>query len=546
MKFILRYRSLLFVLIALCAQLAIFFILSHRADAITPPGRVHALYNLDLYYPDFIRQSKMGSWSIFDAHTTLPTPNIYSYIFFVLAGKVAALANIDPVLMYQITRVTGGIAVFLATYWLITLLLPSSLHIVAILFTLIIDTGPQWASLFRVPMWQWTPAMPEQAIIARHFFGFPHHLWGEAMGLALICMILRAIKKPTAFSLISILVLGLLGTSTSPPYFVILTLGLLCPWLLYGLVTKTLKKTAIPVLLAIGAIVAAGLWIKFEFAKGPPWDAFVAVERSWWTTSSILIPFVQSFGIYYPFVILLFILLPFGWKKWPETIQRAVFLTTCWCFLSVPMILLSSYPWFPIINGRIASDLSPVPIGILATIGIYAWQRSSHVFRLPKGLIQTLLFLITGLSFILSSSYIQRYMQEQDALVYQNYQSWTIYMTKNLWNGMMALKGVPAYSNVMVLPSMGEVLPAYFPLRVYSATPHSFSYWAGRRYQSYRFYTGEMNPDELKFLAENNISYVFYGPEEQAGTTTKTFYPDILEVMYKNPDVTIFTIRKKP
>lgn len=524
------------VLLAICIQLSVYGFLSYRAHALTPPGRVYTMSDLDYYYPDFIRQSKLGAWSIFDPHTTLPTPKIYSYIFFVLAGKVAALANIDPVAMYELLRITGGIALYLATYWFITILLPESVHLLAILFTMIIDTGPLWKNVITLPVWIWGAAMPGQALVARHF-GFPHHLWGEAMGLLLVCMILRHIKTPTVGGLAIIFLLGTLGTLTSPPYFVILMLCLFIPWLFYAAITKKLSKTFPPLCSAIFAITLAGVWTKFELAKGPPWDAFVQVERGWWSTKTILTQFIQSFGFYYPFVAILALLIPVRWKSWPDQIRQIVFLAFCWALLPVVLIFFSEFRFFPIVNGRIASDLSPVPIGILAALGVaYATSHS-------KILVKILLIFVLCISFISSLSYIKHAMGDQEKKLTPQFGFWYTYPTINLWQGIMAMKAVPPYSNVLILPSIGELMPAYVPVRVYAATPHGFLDWWVRRGESHQFYTGEMSKDRLyAFLKENTISYVFYGPEEQAATTTTLLYPDILEIIYINPEVTIFKV----
>jgi len=46
------------------------------------------------------RQAMLGSNHTHTLSTTLPTPNIYSYLF-LLAGKNRALSHIDPVVMYE-------------------------------------------------------------------------------------------------------------------------------------------------------------------------------------------------------------------------------------------------------------------------------------------------------------------------------------------------------------------------------------------------------------------------------------------------------------
>lgn len=542
MKPLIKNRSLLFLLFVMCVQLALYMFLSNRAEWLTPPGHVHTIA-LDTFYPDIMRQSILGRWAVIDDHTTLPAPAVPAYFFFILAGKVAALLNIDPVNMYELLRITGAVLVFAATYMLIIELLPPALHILAIVFTLVIDTGPLWSNMLATTIAQWAAASPLQFIITRHF-GLPHHLWAEAMGLMLIYITLRAVTTPSLFKFMAIILLGFIGTVSLPSYFVILTACVFAPWLLYALMTKTVKRTFPPVILAVCMVLAAGLWIKYEFDKGPPWNTFTAVEKSWWTTDFVLIPFIQSFTFFYPFVAALLVLVPASWSRWSKQIRLSIILTAGWSFLPVALIYLSQAPWFPVANGRIACDVSPVPIGILSTIGVYAlWQKIRHIPR-AKTAARLLIVLFITISLFFSVLYFRQYMITQDKVVSGEDYSWTLYPTRDLWNGVMALKKVPAFSHVMVNPHVGDLIIGYLPLRVYQTALSHPPDWYARRGLSYQFYTGKMELNDLRELFRTNaISYVFYGPEEKHSTLTTTFYPDILEVIYQNPEVTIYKVK---
>ena len=87
-------------LVILFSQLGMYLVQFNHANSITPAGHVHTMIGTDSYYPDVIRQGKMGAWKHTYSLTTKPTPPIYTYVFFILAGKVAALLHIDPVVMY--------------------------------------------------------------------------------------------------------------------------------------------------------------------------------------------------------------------------------------------------------------------------------------------------------------------------------------------------------------------------------------------------------------------------------------------------------------
>ncbi|MBI5614390.1 hypothetical protein HY947_05675 [Candidatus Gottesmanbacteria bacterium] len=542
MSLLSRHRTIIFVLLALTIQLSVYFFLARHESSITPPNHVHTLHPLDLYYPAIIRESKLGAWTITDPYTTLPTPAIHAYVFFILAGKIAALFRIDPIAMYELSRILGGVFLFIAIYWCMTKLLPKSLHIIALLFALAVDTGPVWTDIVSKPMMQWSAAMSGETLTERAF-GLPHHTIGEALGLIVLTLIIRTIKTPTVLLLAVIFLLSFTGTSFAPPYFIILATCLYLPWLLYALATKSIKKTFPPILFSFAGIVLAGLWIKFEFSKGTPWSDYVAVEKAWWPMREVFLKFIQSFSLYYPFVLLLIIFTPHSLKKWPKAIRQTLFLVSCWSILPFGLIVLSALSFFPIANGRIASDVSQVPMSFLATFGVYALWQTIKPFRHAKKFLMTILLLWTGFSLLLSTSYIKRSLEEHIRSRDKEDFGWTLYPTTYLWDGIMALREVPLYSHVMVLPHVGALLPTYFPVHVYSGPPYSYTDWWKKRYTSHRFYTGQMSGSEVDaFLAKNAISYVFYGPEEVMATKTSLFYPDRLEIQYQNPEVTIFKV----
>ncbi|MEK7591817.1 MAG: hypothetical protein AAB508_00305 [Patescibacteria group bacterium] len=543
MAFLSRHRIILFVLLALAIQLTVYFFLIRHEDTITPQGHVHTMHPLDLYYPAIIRQSKLGSWTITDPYTTLPTPAIHAYVFFILAGKIAALFQIDPVMMYEFTRIFGGVFLIFSIYWSVTRLLPKSLHLLTLIFALFIDTGPAWADILSKPLAHWSAAMPGASIISRSF-ALPHHSVSQALGLILLCFIVRAIKSPTARLYPVIGILAFTGTSFAPPFFVILLTCLFIPWLSFSYITKTIKNTLPTIFFASAGIILAGLWIKFEFAKGPPWSDYVSVEKSWWPMREIFVQFIQSFSLYYPFIILLFIFAPFTIKVWPKAMRRILFLIGSWSLLPFGLIVLSAFPWFPIANGRIASDVSQIPMSILSALGVYTLWQTVKTFRYAKNILMTMLFLFLGFSFLLTTSYMKRTLEDHIRFRDKEDFGWIMYPTNKLWDGIMALRDVPSGSNIMVLPHVGQLLPTYFPVHVYAGPPYSYVNWWKRRDMSHKFYTGKMSKDEVdRFLSENNISYIFYGPEEVMATKTSLFYPDKLEIQYQNPEVTIFKVQ---
>ena len=287
-----NHRTILIFISLLITQLCLFLFLTLRPFWITPPGRIYIGLGTDSLAVNLIRQSKDGGFRMTNAFTTTPTPPTIGNLFYILIGKIAYVTNIDPVLIYQMTRIIGGMALFGATYWFITLLLPASLHLVALLFTLIVETGPLSTDFLVKPLNLWTPAWATQTMLMRNF-GPPLLVWAQVFALALLCFILLSIRKPKIIYIPYILLLGFMATVTLPSYGVTLVVCLLVPWLMYAVITKRVQKTLPPIFLAIIVIVASAVWINTVFAHSSLWDLFAREEQSWLPSGPIFISFIQ-------------------------------------------------------------------------------------------------------------------------------------------------------------------------------------------------------------------------------------------------------------
>jgi hypothetical protein len=535
---IFRNKKTLLVIfsIIVLVQLMLFLYFTKRADRITPPGHLHIVADEHSYYVGVILQSKLGAWAHTYSYTTLPSQKIYTYLLFIAAGKVAAIFNIDPVQMYTLVRITGAIAMLGSIYWLITLIIPVSLRIPAILLTMVFETGPMWDGT-------WTTSYFIPPLLGRHFY-LAHHLWGAALGFSLLCWIIKSLKKPKRYDPVVIAFLSVTAPLANPTFSSIILVSVLGPWMVLSLGIHKLRRAVVPLGTAIAGIIIIGVFTLSQFSSGAPWNTVTTTEKNWWTTTQILIPFFLSYSLYVPFIVLLLILVPLSWKRWTGHMQLIFLLALSWCTVPVLLIWLASFPWVPFINGRIATDLTMVPYGILSTFVFYAAWRTDTFHRRILSLVRGLFLLVMCISLSISVLYFRQMLDNQDQAVKNKGNSWVEYPKQDLWKGIMALNKVPAWSHILVNPRVADVLPVYLPLRVYQGSTSEGTDWAVRRSLSYEFYTGMMPEDRLTtFLKNNAIDYVFYGPEEKYATRTTDFYPDILETIYTNPEVTIFKVK---
>ncbi len=521
---------LLFIL-----QLVAWMYITHRPYSVAPPDNTYTVLGKNFYYPSMIYQGKDGAWGVMDTHTTRPTPRVYVEVFFIGLGKVAALFNITPVHMYLISQMIGGLILFAASYWIIHLFVPKSARMFAIVFALGIETGPLLTAL-SVPFANWEPSFPSHVLVERHF-GLPHHTWGEALGLLYLSVLYLTVKHPTPLRIVAMVFLAILATTVLPPYMVTLLLSVCAIWGVWGLATKTLRKLIPPFILSAIAVGAAGVFIRMEFAKGTPWNAWTGAEKSWWTTEKLLTQYGSTLTLFYPCIALALLFALFRWKSWTHQLRLTVLLMAAWVFGPFILVPLSSHPAFPVANFRITDGYQYLPAGILAGIGLWQFISGIPIKILRIGSTISLLGAVLIASLFLSTVFIRQTVNAQNNL-------WTnVYPLKTTWEGVLFMDTIPKGSGVMVREYFGEIIPGFANVRVFLGGPHGFPDWGERQWLTTRFFSGELQEEEArKLLADNDISYVFYGPDERSLTTSSTFYPSLLVPAFTNSAVTVFRI----
>ena len=510
------------------------------------PNRTYLINRGHLLYSSYIRQSKEGAWSLINPHTTRPTPRVYTHLFFVLLGKIAALGNIEPITMYMASRVVAAIILFWSTYWFIRIILPASpglggpksLHALAILFILALEPGPLLSAV------TWNPALWKASIFSyfpqvatyRHF-GLPHHTMGEAIGLLLLGMFILSVRKPTGKRLAALLLLAIFDTIVLPPYPIILLLTVLIPWGLYSLVTHRLRHLLIPFSVSVLAVGAVGLFTKHEISKGYPWTNFNLDEKRWVPNSEVLMNYLSTLLLYSPFVAYLWAKAMKVWKQWDRDRRTIVVIMTSWVILPPLLVPLSGQPWFPFANFRLMDGYNFVPIGVLATLGFSYGVGSIKRRSLANFLAG---FLVTGI--IVSSSFLTILYTRQTFTEHTGLWS-NVYLGNGHYKAFEFLRTVPKGSGIMVMNHFGEIIPDFASVRTFIGATPGFVNWGELFFIATRFYTGQLTDTEAaEILKKEDISYVYYSDEEAYYNTTGTLYPNLLTPIFELPGVTIYKV----
>jgi hypothetical protein len=489
-------------------------------------------------YSSFIRQAKEGAWGLYTPHTTRPTPVVYVHLFFVFLGKIAAIFNIDPVAMFMLSRVAAGIIIFFCTYWLIRIILPPNLHIMAILFTLAIEPGPLITTLSG-NLHTWIPAIfsyyPQ--IVAYRHFGLPHHTLGEALGLVLLGLCILCVRRPTPKRLLLLALISVVDALVLPPYPAILILTVLLPWGIYSVFAKHWKKLIMPFIVIALMVGVVSLFTKQELAKGSPWKDFNLDEKHWVTNGDAIINYISSLLLSLPFVVFLWAAAVKFWKKWDSNTKFLVFTMSAWVLIPIALVPLSSQPWFPFANFRVMDGYDYVPMGILATLGLSTLVSGIKKQSLARIIQGVCLGIVIITSLTLTYLYTAMTFNQQDPL-------WNnVYIADDHWEAFAFLQTVPKKSGIMIMNHFGEIIPDFASVRTFIGTTPGFFNWPELFSIATRFFSGEMTDEEAaKTLRDEDISYVYFSDEEIEYNTTGTLYPNLLTPVFNTPGVVIYKV----
>ncbi len=530
---LLKQRALLVFVLILLSGLFLHVYIQNWPETHTPKGRAVIVHKDDSYYINVLRQSMDGAWKFTEPHTTRSTPGVTVYALYTIGGKFASLFHVDPILMYSVLRIMGGVVAAIATYMLIITILPKSLHVLGVLFAFLVETGPTLSDIATKPFTQWTASASSRVIVS-HLFEAAHHRFGEAMGILLFLLFIRQKNSRSLLYLAIVIALTCFGTIASPSAMGMFVLSIYIPYTMWTLWETRDVRRILPMILSICCIVGMGIWMKYEFAKGPPWNVFNDVEGKWFSTKTILMQFGSSIVLYVPWIVLFFITL----KRTPKSVPKYVpWLMTSWILIPALLICAKSYlPWIPFANWRVAWGTPTLPFAILATLGAGNLARLLSRYSWIKNGAIVLFFVFSGaLSFQFANHLLELKKFDTSPFLFPN---------ADVLKSFQFAHTLPIGTGLFTGPTYGEIIPAYANVKTFIGPPLSYRDWDERNWQSYDFFARKIPPNMVRdFLKTNNISYVYYGPEEQIyGNHAFPLYPELLTEIFSSKTVAIYRV----
>ena len=471
-----------------------------------------------------MRQGAEGSWLWNDPYTSEPHGGVFLFSFYLLFGHLTALLHLPLIVGYHLARISGAVALIIATDRLCRRLLPPELRTLGLVLVILGSGAGFVAQVMGNPSLLGSPVealdlhLPElsgwYSILA-----IPHFAWATALIVMSLLGLLHITEQPR-WRPIALTSLALIALTAIHPQM-IPVIGLI--WaayqaLLYGFGARpgwrALAAQALPFVATLPLLAYNG-WILFYDPTIAEW------AHQWRHQAPGPISLVVSLGL--PLVLAL-VGLRVGWRQR----GRALALMLVWPPLVAALLYL---PNAANIQRRLLDALY-IPIGILAAVGLAALLH-----RLPRRLgrrVQAIIITTCCLSSAIVLAIALRFASGAFA---------EAYVPNDAWNAMQWLSAHHQPNDrALSSPGSGLLLPAYAGVQVYVGHySETLDYFVKTRNVQAILQPGTSGSTVQSFLRANGITLVYWGPAESVTTYDPQRQP-FLRRIYQDGSVAIYRV----
>lgn len=492
-------------------------------------------YDYNVYLA-VITEGQNGFWLFKDPFTSENTkPGIF-YLYYIFLGRITSLFSLWPPVVYHLARILSVEMFIISLFLLCTKILGLSsgfwaalLSIAATIPPLPVFGEPQAFRAFY-PWWANLEAV-------KRLDGLPHHIFGQAMFLFSLFFIISYSKslnlKHYFLSLVSILIAGIV----LPPVLFPAILAAPCTlaiMVFHHLIKNTKYKISFKTVYPYFLYWICALFPLFlswwQTRQGYPWILWLTWEIAQWNKE-------PNFNrhLFISFGLLPLLTLPglIDIIKKNDKLQLFIFI---WAIL--PLLLLFLIPLLNIGKIRLIFAVPFVPWAILSVISLKLIAlrfKNKNIFHLL-----ILVFIIVNLSISISYFYpaVKRHLNSE---FYSN-----IYVSNRVWRAIDFMnKNLPPKSIILSNEYVGNLIPAFTPLISYFGHINQTLDFAQKQKNTWLFYTNSLSDNlSLKFLNENNISYIYYSDDEKLGGESELSYGYLKEI-YNNDSIRIYSYENK-
>ena len=446
-----------------------------------------------------------GSWQFTLPYTAEPGSGAYLFLFYIFLGHLARWLDLPSLVMFHLARILATGCLF----WVLSVFLSRFLKLESIsarktFLLLAFCSGVGWLAFplgaFTSDFWV-AEAYPFLSSYAN-----PHFPLGLALLLGIFILME---EKPVFLINIAIFLLSLLLAAVLP--FGVVISGLL----LFGLaVWKWIEKKAIAWQRLISFVLGGAPFVLYQLWISQTHPVLKGWNAQNITPSPLFWDFILSFSP-------IFLLALFGiWIAWQSRQDTGMRLLILWFILGFVLI------YFPFSLQRRFMLGFYIPAACLGVLGLQRITRDN----VKKWMWPLTFFLSMMTNVLLILAGIFGVQAHAPAIFLEKPESQALaWISAN----------TPMGSIILASPEMGLFIPANTGRRVLYGHPFETVNAEQEKAQVQTFFKGDLSKlDQEKFVTDNNIGYIFWGPREKAIGS-----PIILTRMktaYKTGNVVIF------
>lgn len=423
-----------------------------------------------------IRYGQRKGLFVQNTYTTIPHKPAFIYQYYTFLGILNRFLHLDPFILYHLATIVTSIFLILVCYFLVRLFFDDPLYRISAFIMMVLGGGLGWvpglasAADYRIAGFTLVNA-----------FERGHDALSTLLLLLCFSFLYLYYRHTKAKYIIWAVIAGLFSMTVHPPLIAMYIAAALVIAAKQYVEKKGIKLLLLPVILALGFGVYY-LTTASNLFSNPGFSGVVGQNIFDVDTLSL----VLGFGLLSPFI---FWSLVGSDEKHPQLFfLKSVFLVQL-LFIFLPFgfhlyFVKGIFMW-----------------GVL--LGIYGIRSLITNIRLQRIVLTLVVAVSIFTRLIIFANLV-------DAKINNPF----FFLTKGEGDALSFMSGLPADSAVLSLYRIGNYIPAHTDTRVYYGhkfqTPNS----AETLRRAQLFYTSMDEEEQRKFLADNNINYIYYGWEE--------------------------------
>jgi len=503
-------------------------------------GEYNYTYDYNVYLSK-IRQGQEGRFSVVDKYDNHPQQKgIFLVMIYLISGKIGSIFNFTPTLTYHLLRVfTSVFWISIIIFFNIYFLKKRSLINLGVVLSFLTASFPVFYR-FQNQWWvgQYMGWWQELDILKRISF-IPHDTLNYIF-ISLFTILLSQIdeNKKNFYFLCILLFLSVFVQPSAAILFIF-------SWCLYHLIktiwSGSFKKNVVIKIMKqtfmISVIVSIPLLYIQSVTSIYPWKSLIDFHTNNMIVLNIK-EYILALGpIFFTGVAggLLVVL-----KKKRELLG----LVTWIIGVTITIVL---FKFFPYQSLRFVQTANHIPLVILSAYLFHELWKKNRVIKIII-VITIIMIIINGLIQAYFSLKSQTQFINQRALAtlpLVPYPPQVMYPLTDFYNGLKWLEiNTDRQTVVLSKITAGNYIPAYSGNFVYLGHGVETPHFDDRVKKTDEFFSGNLSEKQaLRFLKTENISYVFYGPQEKENNNKDINIYSFLIPIYQTPSVIIYKIK---